>query len=331
MRLRSAERRAYTSNPVKAVRSIVFAGALAGSLATLAGCDAERILAIAKPFDGGGNPGDAAPSDAIGNPSDAGHPFGPPQVVTGLRGDAFNVQDPSMNHEELDLYFTSPTGGVNDIWVARRTLTSDPWGAGMLVTELSSPQNDEDPEVSVDGLNMFFSSDRGGDGMRLYVSRRRTLDTPWEQPVPVGGLGSSALDQAPAVDRAQLTLVFASQRGAASDLHLYAATRPDASAAWQSAGELTALSSTSRDTDPALFAEGRGLVFASRRTAPGVTTDLFQTSRSDVSSPFALRVDPISELNTGYSEEDPWVSQDGRHILFVSDRDGRSRIYEAWR
>lgn len=301
---------------------------VAGALAALAGCDAERVLAMTKALDAGGNPSDAG--DAMGNPGDAGS-FGMPQVVMGLRGDAFDVQDPSMTNEELSLYFSSATGGLNDIWVARRTLTSDPWGSGALVTELSSPQNDQDPEVSADGLNMFLSSDRGGDGMRLYVSRRRTLDTPWEQPVPVGGLGSSALDEAPAVDRAQLYLVFASQRGTAPDAHLYAATRPDASAAWQIAGELTALSSTTRDTDPALFAEGRGLVFASRRTAPGLTTDLFQTARSDVSSPFASRVDPISDLNTNYSEEDPWVSQDGRHILFVSDRDGRRRIYEARR
>src|SRR5262245_46577246 len=278
---------------------------------------------MAKALDGG-NPGDA-------NPGDAGEPFGTPQVVPGLRGDAFDVQDPAMNHEELDLYFTSATAGQNDIWLAHRTLTSDPWGSGALMTELSSPQNDEDPEVSADGLNLFFSSDRGGDGMRLYVSRRRTLDTPWEQPVRVDGLGSSTLDVAPALDLAQRTLVFASQRGVASDLHLFAATRPDASAAWQPAAELTALSSTSRDTDPALFAEGRGLVFASRRTAPGATTDLFQTARPDVSAPFASRVDPISALNTSATEEDPWISQDGRHILFVSDRDGRSRIYEAWR
>ncbi len=311
------------------MRSIVFAGALAA----LGGCDAERVLAIAIGVDAGGDPDDAAPNDAgdaTGNPSDGGS-FGPPQVLTGLRGDAFDVQDPSMTFEELDLYFTSPTGGLNDIWVAHRTVTSDPWGAGSLVTELSSPQNDADPEVSLDGLVMFLSSDRGGDGMRLYVSRRRTRDTPWEQPVRVDGLGASTVDVAPALDRAQLYLVFASQRGTTSDLHLYAATRPDASAAWQSAGELTALSSTSRDTDPALFALGRGLIFASLRTAPGGKTDLFQTARSDVSSPFASRVDPISDLNTAASEEDPWVSEDGRHILFVSDRDGRNRIYEARR
>jgi Tol biopolymer transport system component len=309
------------------MRSVVCAGALT----VLAGCHAERILGFVTAGDAGGNPSDAAGDARDATSAADGGSFGQPQVVTGLRGDSADVFDPSMTNEELELYFTSATAGLNDIWVARRVLTSDAWGSGALVADLSSPQNDQDPEVSVDGLNMFFASDRGGDGMRLYVARRRTRDTPWELPVRVNGLGASVLDAAPAVDRAQLTLVFASQRGTASDAHLFAATRPDSSAAWQSAAELTALSSTARDSDPALFAEGRALVFASRRTAPGTTTDLFQTARSDVSASFASRVEPLGDLNTGFSEEDPWMSQDGRHILFVSDRDGRRRIYEARR
>ena len=306
---------------------------LTGTMAALAGCDAERVLAIAMGLDGGGNPGDAGPNDAGDapvTPGDGGS-FGPPQVVAGLRGDAFDVQDPSMTDEVRELYFASASGGQTDIWVARRALDGDPWGSGALVSELSSPQNDEDPEVSADGLNLFFSSDRGGDGKHVYVARRRTRDTPWEQPIRVDGLGSATLDVAPAVNRAQLYPVFASQRGAAPDLHLYAATRPDASAAWQLAGELTAVNSATRDTDPALFAEGRSLIFASRRAAPGGKTDLFQTARPDVSAPFASHVEPLGDLNTAASEEDPWVSQDGRRILFVSDRDGRSRIYEARR
>lgn len=293
---------------------------VAGALASLAGCHAERVLALARAPDGGADTGHAA-----------GQPFRAPKVVAGLRGDAYDVQDPSMTFEELELYFTAPSAGLNDIWVARRTLTTDPWGAGALVAELSSPQNDEDPEVSVDGLTMVFASDRGGDGMRLFVSQRRTRDTPWEAPTRVDGLGASALDLAPAMDRAQLSLVFASQRGAASTPHLYSATRPDASSAWRSAVEITALTSASRDTDPALFAEGRGLVFASSRSSESAAMDLFQTARSDVSSPFAAGIAPLAELNTSSTEQDPWVSQDGRHILFVSDRDGRSRIYESTR
>jgi hypothetical protein len=317
-------------------------------LAALAGCDAERLLAIARDAGantggtggnaggtggnaGGGGGAGGNTGGAGGSPVDGGLGFGTPQPVPGLRSDSDEVQDPSLTFEELEIYFTSPTGGLNDIWVSRRTLPSDRWGPSTLVTELSSPQNDEDPEVSVDGLMMYFASDRGGNGRRLYMSRRRTRDTPWETPMRIDTLGASTLDEAPALDRGQLYLVFASQRGTASVPHLFGATRPDSSAAWPAASEITALTSGWSDSDPALYSDGRGLLFASRRLTQGGTADLFQATRSDPNAPFASSLAPISELNTSSTEEDPWVSQDGRHIVFTSDRSGRSRIYEAWR
>jgi Tol biopolymer transport system component len=307
---------------------------LAGALAILPACDAERIVAYANAGGSGGNGGGGGGNGGGGggSPGDAGPgtSFGQPQPVTGLRSDTDDVQDPSLTFEELELYFASPTGGQNDIWVSRRTVATDSWGPSTLVSELSSPQNDQDPEVSVDGLIMYLASDRGGGGARIYMSQRRTRDTPWGTPTPVGGLGSSTLDKAPALDRSQLNLVFASQRGTGVHPHLFAATRPDASAAWQSAAEITALSSAWEDTDPALFSDGGGLVFASRRLTQGGTTDLFQATRPDETSPFAS-LTPMTELNTASTEEDPWLSQNGKHILFVSNRSGHSRIYEAWR
>ena len=157
---------------------------LVGALAVLTGCDAERILAFTRSANtggnGGGGGGGANPNDGGGNPSDAtgtagdagpGTSFGQPQMVRGLRSDTDDVQDPSLTFEELELYFASSTGGQNDIWVSRRTVVTDPWGPSTLVSELSSPQNDQDPEVSVDGLVMYLASDRGGAGMRLYVSQ----------------------------------------------------------------------------------------------------------------------------------------------------------------
>lgn len=315
--------RVYTPVPVNLVRSILLAVA-----AVLAGCDAERILALTSGVDGGGgNLGDGAPM-----PSDAGQSgtFSPPQVVTGLRGDAYDVFDPAMTFEQLELYFASPTGGLNDIWVSTRAVTIDPWGPSTMVAELSSPENDQAPEVSVDGLTMYLASDRGGSGMRLYVSQRRTRDTPWGAPTLVSGLGSSTLDGAPGVDRSQLNLAFASQRGSDTVPHLYAATRPDTSALWQNVTELSALNSAWEDTDPALFNEGAGLVFASQRLTQGGTSDLFAAARPAETSSFTSLA-PIAELNTTSNEEGPWLSQDGTLILFASDRSGQSRIYQASR
>jgi len=316
---------------VKALRGAPFLCALA----CLAACDAERILAISRNAtadagDAGGDAGgDTGGADV--SPGDAGQTFGTPTMVPGLRSDTDDVEDPSLTFEETEIYFASPTGGQNDIWVSRRTLASDPWGPSTLVAELSGPQNDQDPEVSVDGLVMYFSSDRAGGGLRLYASIRRTRDTPWQTPTPVGTLGASTLDAAPSLDRSQLYLAFASQRGTATASHLFSATRPDASAAWQSASEITALSSAWQDSDPALFSDGRSLLFASNRLTQGGTADIFEATRADATSPFASSLAPVSELNTASAEEDPWVSQDGRHIVFVSDRSGRKRIYEARR
>ena len=320
---------------------------LIGLLAASVACSAERILAFASASGAGGNLGGTggiasgaggnisgaggSPSDAAGTPSDAGSssPFGTPHIVTGLRSDTDDVQDPSLTFEQLELYFASPTGGQLDIWVSRRTVATDPWGPSTLVAELSSPQNDEDPEVSVDGLFMYFASDRGG-AERIYMSQRRTRDTPWGTPALVSTLGASTLDKAPGLDRSQLNLAFASQRATASVAHLFTATRPDASAAWLSASAITALNSAWEDSDPALFSNASGLVFASRRLTQGGTADLFQAARPDAISPFESLA-PISELNTSFTEESPWMSQDGKHILFTSDRSGHRRIYEAFR
>jgi Tol biopolymer transport system component len=302
------------------------------ALGAVAACNAERVLAVASPNAGSGGAVNDDAGGGSGGATDGGpwKPFGTPQVVTGLRSDTDDVFDPAMTFEQLEIYFASPTGGQTDIWVSTRTVASDPWGPSTLVAELSSPENDQGPEVSVDGLTLYLASDRGGNGLRLYVSQRRTRDTPWATPTAVGSLGSSALDEAPGLDRSQLNLAFASQRGTDTAAHLLSATRPDTSASWQSVAEISALASAWEDTDPALFSNGAGLVFASRRLTQGGTADLFQAARPDESSPFATLV-PIVELNTSFNERGPWMSQAGTLILFASDRSGHSRIYQASR
>ncbi len=329
---------------MKAAPSVLFLGALA----VLTSCEAERVLAFESSPDasgktgtGGSAPpgtGGATPIDAGGSTggtsgiqTDAGggwKPFGTPQAVTGLRTSTEDVMDPSMTFEQLELYFDSPSNGQTDIWVSTRTVASDPWGPSSIVAELSSPQDDQDPEVSVDGLTMYMASNRGG-SMQIYVSQRRTRVTAWGTPTVVS-LGTSTLDEAAGLDRTELNVVFGSRRGTETNAHLYTATRPDTSAAWMNVTELSALSSNWEDTGPALFNNGSGLVFATRRLTSGGTSDLFQAARPDETSPFTSLA-PISELNTTSNEEGPWMSQDGTLILFASDRSGHFQIYQASR
>jgi Tol biopolymer transport system component len=309
---------------------------LAGLLpvfAAIAGClGGDRLLATAVTGNGGAIGGDGAVAGAGGGLGGGGAaPFSAPVLILGIRGDADDVQDPTLPADETEIFFSSPTAGSNDIWTSRRASPTAPWTTSVLVSELSSATNDESPELSGDGLSIYLASDRAGAGMRLYFSQRADRFQPWAPPQAVTGLGPSSGDTAPASDAARLTLVFASQRATETDLHLYLAARGDPTAAWGVAVKLSAIDSAWQDRDPALFAGGRGLVFASRRTGAGRTADLFQTTRADPGDAFMVAPVPLIELNTELAEGDPWLSPDGRHIVFMSDRDGPSRLYESWR
>jgi len=301
-------------------RRDLFSGALTGIVCAGLGCmRPERIVAVKTTEDAGLD---------VARQS----PFSPPTLVAGLLADNIDVHDPTLTQDELEIYFSSQTNGLFDIWTSTRTLANPTFASPTLVSELSSPGNDLDPDVSLDGLVLYFSSDRSGMGYRLYVSRRSARDQPWGAAQEMSGLGTSTLDMGPTVDPTGLMMVFASERDQVP-LGLYAATRSDPLGAWQAVRALSEINSVRQDENPALFDDGLSLFWSSRGPSDGSTSDLFETARPTASLPFSANVTPADSLNSPTDwEGDPWLSQDGRHILFVSDRvTGVSRIYEAWR
>jgi hypothetical protein len=66
---------------------------------------------------------------------------------------------------------------------------STPVNLGPIVNAVCAPGtttcNDERPNISKDGLSLYFSSDRSGGcgGADIYVSQRSSVDSPWEAPV----------------------------------------------------------------------------------------------------------------------------------------------------
>ena len=258
--------------------------------------------------------------------------FSAPTLVGGLRADTMDVHDPSLTADELEIYISSDTNALADIWTSTRTSASAAWKPAVIQTDLSSPGNDLDPDVSPDGLVLTFASDRAGGGYRLYVSRRAARGQPWGTPQLVSGLGASTLDMGPTVDPTGLNMVFASQR-TTTDAILYRASRTDPQGAWTDVTALSEINSSRQDENPALFDHALSLVWSSRGPSNGGTSDLFEASRPALSAPFSSPPVALDSLNSADDwDGDPWMSQDGHHVVFVSDRTtGVSQLYEAWR
>lgn len=129
------------------------------------------------------------------------------------------------------LFFGSnrPGGqGGNDIYVSEQ-LADGSFGAVSVVAEVSSPQDDQRPAVSPDGLELFlFSSRVGAFGVTdIWVSTRDTVADPWSLPVNLGStVNSTAADFQPYLASDRTTLLFSSLRpGGFGGLDLYETTR----------------------------------------------------------------------------------------------------------
>ncbi len=93
------------------------------------------------------------------------------------------------------LYFSSPglDGADQDIYVSAKAPDGS-FGPATMVEELSTAANDQMPNVSRDGLEMVFVSDRAGGAGALDVwssTRARTSDA-WSAPVNLGASVNTA-------------------------------------------------------------------------------------------------------------------------------------------
>lgn len=79
------------------------------------------------------------------------------------------------------LYFSSGSGGDQDIY--RSEMAPDgSFGPGMPVASLNTASNDQQPNVSRDGLTVVFASDRDSGVFDVFVSTRSSIADDWSQP-----------------------------------------------------------------------------------------------------------------------------------------------------
>ena len=118
--------------------------------------------------------------------------FGEPTNMGPTVNSSAEDYDPSISADGLTLFIQSnrPGGyGSRDLWVTTRATKADAWGTPVnLGPTVNTAYEECCPDISADGLSLFFWSGRpGGFGGRdLWVTARATTSDPWGPPVNLG-------------------------------------------------------------------------------------------------------------------------------------------------
>jgi len=198
--------------------------------------------------------------------------WGPPENLGPVVNTAGFEAAGSISDDGLELYFISsrPGGrGGNDMYVTRRTTRTSPWGPPInLGPKVNSPYAEAGLSVSSNGLELYFSSGRGPEGMGgidLYVSTRATTQDLWGDPVNLGpAVNSPSWEQVPSLSPDGLLLFFASDRpGGYGDYDIWMTRRASHTAPWEPAVNLgPTINSPEVDLGGCLAPDGSTLYFA---------------------------------------------------------------------
>jgi Tol biopolymer transport system component len=196
----------------------------------------------------------------------------------------------SISADGLSLIIGSnrPGGyGGWDLWVTTRATTEDDWGTPVnLGPTVNSSAHDIMPSISVDGLSLFFTSDRpGGIGnWDIYVTTRATKEDDWGTPLNLGPtVNSTAHDCLPDISADGLALFFSDylsgpyRPGGFGSSDNWVTTRPTTDDPWGTPVNLgPAVNSQYGDGTPSISADGSTLFFSSRRPGGYGSGDIWQ-------------------------------------------------------
>ena len=267
--------------------------------------------------------------------------FGEPTNMGPTLNTTSTEQGPSISADGLTLFFSSMgAGGYGsaDIWVATRVTKDEPWDTPVnLGPIVNSGALDTEADISSDGLELYFESERSGGfgGADIWMTRRETKNEPWGAPVNLGPLiNTGAGDGEPCISADGLELYFVSDRHGADDL--WVATRATPSDDWSSTASLGPIVNIEGVLwSPEISADGRLLFFCRKDTLPVSSDnngDIWLATRDTVADDWNPPVGLGTTINSGPGILTASLSADGQFLLFDADcRPGGLGHWDIWR
>lgn len=208
------------------------------------------------------------------------------------------------------------------------------WAEPQRIAELVSDEVDDNPTLTGDLCEIYFTSRRdGGQGSTdIWFARRANATDPFDPPEPVEELNTEEFESSPAVSQDGLTLWFGSAReGSLGDVDIWVSTRPDRDSPWSEPQHVEGLSSTEADIPRPLGQNGTVMPLGSRRNEEGLYWT-YLARRSGDGDAFEEPV-LIEELaSTEFIFIDAFLSDDGLTLWFNrAPLDGNADLFRAQR
>jgi hypothetical protein len=251
-------------------------------------------------------------------------PFDMPTLVPGLDGvDAFG---PRLSADELECYFQTPSTGRVHIAVARRDRATGPFGAptDLVGPLVSSTANDGNPMLSVDGLSLYFTSNRlAPTGFDLFVATRPTPTAVFGAAARIDAVSTAVDDSEPYLSADGLELFFARNVTPGKSEILRSVRSAGAFGAPEAVSELN---TPDDETLPVISLDKLTIYLGSNRGGAAVA-DIYKATRPKASGPFSTPT-IVSELVSTTEQRPSWISPDGCR-LYYSRGHNPSRMYVA--
>lgn len=188
---------------------------------------------------------------------------------------------------------------------------------------VNSPDVDSAPNISSDGLTLYFTSTRpeGAGTFDLYQATRATVNDAFGDVMNLGpDINGLDWEIAPTISSDGLKLYFGSNRPeGAGDHDLYQATRATVNDPFGNVMNLGAINTSFDDRPGDISENGLTLYFHSDRPGGVFGFDLYMATRENLSDPFANVTSLGDEINNGFANEfGASVSSNGL-IMFFSD------------
>jgi uncharacterized protein (TIGR02246 family) len=196
---------------------------------------------------------------------------------------------------------------------------------------VNSSDYDVAPNISADGLELFFFSTRpGGSGQAdIWVTTRDTTDDEWGTPMNLGPtVNSSNWEVHPCVSGDGLSLYFGSHNrpGGSGHYDLWVTTRETTNDDWGIPVNLgPTVNSSAGEWGQSISADGLELYFSSLRSGGYGRHDLWITTRESTNDDWGPPVNLGPTVNSSASDGFPSISTDGLTLFFSDYHLGTSR------